>query len=88
MPADRSRTLFDHSKHYSGVVMQQGRVQLDADWNEQLAIQQHRTTKETVDVIGACGAPKKTDSFFITQAPHGNDLVIGPGEIYVDGLMC
>ena len=88
MPADRSRTLFDHSKHYSGVVMQQGRVQLDADWNEQLAIQQHRTTKETVDVIGACGVPKKTDSFFITQAPHDNDLVIGPGEIYVDGLMC
>jgi hypothetical protein len=88
MPADCSRTLFDHAKHYSGVLMQQGRVQLDADWNEQLAIQQHRTTTETVDVIGRCGVPKKTDSFLIKPAPHGvNDLQIEPGQIYVDGLL-
>ena len=26
-------------KHYAGVLMQQGRVQLDADWNEQLGMQ-------------------------------------------------
>jgi DNA-binding beta-propeller fold protein YncE len=88
MPADCSRTLFDHAKHYSGVLMQQGRVQLDADWNEQLAIQQHRTARETVDVIGPCGVPKKTDSFFITHAAHGNDLQIEPGQIYVEGLLC
>jgi len=88
MPGDFSRTLFDAAKHYSGVLMQQGRVQLDADWNEQLAIQQHRTNKETVDVIGRCGVPKGTDSFYIQQGPEGNDLQIGPGQIYADGLMC
>jgi hypothetical protein len=86
MPGNFSRTLFDHAKHYTGVLMQQGRVQLDADWNEQLAIEQHRTTKETVDVIGRCGVPKKTDSFFVTL--RGNDLEILPGQIYVDGLLC
>ena len=35
---DFTRTTFDPTHHYSGVRMQQGRVQLDADWNEQLDI--------------------------------------------------
>ena len=38
MPGDYSRRIFRNRKHYSGVLMQQGRVQLDADWNEQLDI--------------------------------------------------
>ena len=68
MRGDFSRSLFDKTKLIGPVLMQQGRVLLDADWNEQLAVEQHRTTKETVDVIGHCGVPKKTDSFFIKQA--------------------
>ena len=36
MKGDFSRLTFDPTKHFSGVRMQQGRVQLDADWNEQL----------------------------------------------------
>ena len=36
MPGDYSRRLFRRAKHYSGVLMQQGRVQLDADFNEQV----------------------------------------------------
>ena len=35
MPGDFSRDTFDSRNHFSGVLMQQGRVQLDADWNEQ-----------------------------------------------------
>ena len=42
MPGDYSRNTFDPRRHYSGVLMQQGRVQLDADWNEQQAIAAHR----------------------------------------------
>ena len=38
MKGDFSRITFDPKKHYSRVLMQQGRVQLDADWNEQAAI--------------------------------------------------
>jgi hypothetical protein len=86
MPGDFSRTLFDPTKSYSGVLMQQGRVQLDADWNEQLALQLHRTTAETIDVIGPCGAPKEGDGFLVTPLP--DDLLIAPGRFYADGLLC
>ncbi len=41
MKSDISRSSFDARKHYSKVVMQQGRVQLDADWNEQQDILLH-----------------------------------------------
>ncbi|MGA1875562.1 MAG: DUF6519 domain-containing protein [bacterium] len=88
MSGDFSRKTFDKKKHYSGVLMQQGRVQLDADWNEQLEIHQHRTETEAKDVIGRCGVPKKEDGFKIDIFPDGSDLTISPGRIYVDGLLC
>jgi DNA-binding beta-propeller fold protein YncE len=91
MPGDYSRKTFDSKKHYSGVLMQQGRVQLDADWNEQLEIQQHRTRTETKDVIGTCGVPKKTkkgNSFKIGIDNDGTDITILPGRIYAGGLLC
>ena len=34
MASDISRSAFGTSKHYVGVILQQGRVQLDADSNE------------------------------------------------------
>ena len=88
MAGDFSRNTFDPIRHFGGVLMQQGRVLVDAEWNEQLAIQQHRTHTETRDVIGNCGTPKKQDGFKITQTPHGNDLLIGAGRYYVEGLLC
>ncbi len=57
MKGDFSRLTFDPLKHYSGVRMQQGRVQMDADWNENLDILRHRIETETIDVIGQCGVP-------------------------------
>lgn len=57
MKADLSRSTFDAAKHYRDVRLQQGRVQLDADFNEQVDIVAHRVETETVDVIGQCGAP-------------------------------
>jgi Family of unknown function (DUF6519) len=63
MMGDISRKTFDPQKHYSGVLQQQGRVQVDADWNEQLAIQHHRTETESRDVIGQCGVPEKGGGF-------------------------
>jgi DNA-binding beta-propeller fold protein YncE len=86
MPGDYSRKTFNRKKHYRGVLMQQGRVQLDADWNEQLAIQLYRDETEAKDVIGLCGAPKSGDAFKITS--NGSDLLITPGRIYVGGLLC
>jgi hypothetical protein len=88
MSGDFSRSLFDPGKHYSGVLMQQGRVQLDADWNEQLAISLHRTATQTRDVIGDCGTPKSAEGFQITLIPGQDDLQIGAGRFYVGGLTC
>ena len=55
MKGDFSRDTFDPGKHYTGVLMQQGRVQLDADWNEQQSIHHHRIATQTRDVIGFSG---------------------------------
>jgi WD40 repeat protein len=88
MPGDYSRKIFNKKKHYRGVLMQQGRVQLDSDWNEQLDIEQYRTHTEAIDVIGTSGVPKKNNGFYISIAASGIDIEIAPGRIYVEGLLC
>jgi len=88
MKGDFSRDTFDRTKHYNGVLMQQGRVQLDADWNEQADITRHRIETEASDVIGPCGVPAGSDGFKIDTVSGINDLMISPGRIYVDGIMC
>lgn len=86
MKGDFARQTFKADKHYSGVLIQQGRVQLDADWNEQQAINRRRDELEGADVIGPSGAPKTSPGFQIT--PQGSDLRIGKGHFYVDGILC
>jgi hypothetical protein len=86
MKGDFSRDTFDRAKHYSRVLMQQGRVQVDADWNEQQAINTYRVETEAKDVVGACGAPVGDAGFGIT--PDAKTLKIGKGRIYVDGILC
>jgi hypothetical protein len=88
MPGDYSRKTFDGRKHYVGVLMQQGRVQLDADWNEQQRIGRYRDETEARDVIGSCGAPLSGGGYGISSLDDGRDLRISPGRIYVDGLLC
>lgn len=87
MKGDFSRDTFDARKHYSGVAMQQGRVQLDADWNEQQSIDRHRADTEAKDIVGASGAPLH-DAGFQLSTPDGKTLVIGKGRYYVGGLLC
>jgi hypothetical protein len=86
MKGDFSRETFNARKHYAGVLMQQGRVQLDADWNEQTSIVRYRAEIEAADVIGACGAPEAAPGFEI--ATDGTQLLIGAGRFYVDGILC
>jgi hypothetical protein len=87
MKGDFSRLTFDPKKHYRRVLMQQGRVQVDADWNEQEAINQYRAQIEARDVIGRCGAPLHDAGFQITVNNIG-ELVIGKGRFYADGILC
>jgi hypothetical protein len=67
MKGDFTRFTFNKEKHYSGVYMQQGRVQMDADWNEYVEIQAHRQQTEAKDVIGLCGVPVADDGFKIGE---------------------
>ncbi len=90
MKGDFTRSTFDHKKHYSGVRMQQGRVQLDADWNEQVDIQTYLIEQSLQDVVGPCGAPLQNAGFALTvfKGTNENILIIGKGHYYVHGTLC
>ncbi|MEU6164323.1 DUF6519 domain-containing protein [Streptomyces tanashiensis] len=95
MGADLSRVRFDALRDHSGVVMQQGRLLLDSDWNEFVAIVDRRLRAAAADLgtpgvtdgfSGAAVVPRTTpDAFRITSSEGG--LTIGRGRMYVDGLM-
>ena len=86
MSGDYSRQRFDPRKQFSAVLMQQGRVQLDADWNEQGAILDRRWRAETIDLIGRSGVPKEVPDGFKIVAT-GATFTIAPGRIYVNGVL-
>lgn len=92
MKADLTRKTFDPLKHFSQVIMQQGRVQLDADWNEQAAILLHSLRALAADLIGPQGGPAANLGFAInpypSNSPVANDFQIGPGVYYVNGIRC
>ncbi len=86
MKADLSRATFDKARRYRSVRMQQGRVQLDADFNEQQDILNHRIEIETRDSLGPVAVLIDNPGFGLT--PAGTDLSISAGRLYVDGLLC
>ncbi len=99
MKGDFSRSLFDAQKHYRGVRLQQGRVLLDADWNEQVDIQLHQTECELHGLLGVHGAPQTNAGFAITLPKASSssdatgellppDVQIAKGQRYVDGILC
>jgi len=88
MKGDFTRSTFDQKKHYSSIRMQQGRVQLDADWNEQSDITSYHIQTQGRAVIGLCGAPIKGGGFKIDPTADSKNLNISSGIIYVDGILC
>lgn len=91
MHADLSRSTFRPERHYSAVIAQQGRVQLDADANEQTAIELHRARTLAADLIGRHGGPRDAAGFRIQYVGGKHDidtLNIYGGRYYVDGILC
>lgn len=97
MHGDFTRLTFDKTRHYRSVRRQQGRVDVDADWNEQSDITSHRIEIEAKDVIGACGVPRHDAGFAIVDpsslpAPQPvlkpGDFLFGAGRAYVNGILC
>src|SRR5579872_1463781 len=86
MSFDMSRVTFDPWKDFSSVVMQQGRVQLDSDWNEWLAELTRRIRAGTMDIVGRAVYPATTPNAFLIT-PQGSSIIIGVGRMYVDGLL-
>ena len=83
---DFSRSTFNRSRHYTSVRMQQGRVMLDAEANEQADIGNYLRETVARDVIGRTGAPRDDAGFRIGVIP--GDLLISAGRFYVDGVLC
>jgi hypothetical protein len=79
MKGDFTRNTFDPKKHYRDVLLQQGRVLVDADFNEQAELTARRDETTTADIIGDCGGPADNAAFGIvneTTIP----LVANPSE--------
>ena len=90
MSFDNSRITFNPFNDYAGVVMEQGRVQTDSDWNEWLAEISRRTQAGTLDILGHAVYPPTTPfAFQINASSSGgvNSITIGRGRMYVDGLL-
>src|SRR3954469_11270868 len=79
MRGDFSRTTFRSDRHYSAVHLQQGRVLLDADFNEQSDLQRHRDRTLTADVAGASGAPAVGGGFAVRPSAHLHGAAGTPG---------
>src|ERR1051325_2894456 len=87
MAGDYSRFSENVRKRFSELLMQQGRVQLDADWNELVDILTRRDRLQARDTFGPAAVPRELPhSFEITGAGAG-DFTIGAGRMYVDGLL-
>lgn len=95
MKGDFSRLPDERSENFAGVLHQQGRVLLDADWNAQTAITVGWQDTAGRDIIGAGVAAVPADDqdgFKIVSAAHAAgttdvQLTVNPGRVWADGLL-
>jgi Family of unknown function (DUF6519) len=88
MASDRARISYDPTRAYRGVVVQQGRVTLEADVNEAGLIESEALRLETIDIIGPAGAPAAPppgDSYKVIPGATPEDTVIHAGVYYLGG---
>lgn len=95
MKGDFARVTFDPALHYSRVFQQQGRVLLEADWNEQGAIQLHLLRALATDLVGPCWAAGSGSFVIDTTDPADanktaalDEWRLSAGHFYVDGMLC
>jgi hypothetical protein len=88
MGSDRARITYDPHQHYRSVVMQQGRVTLEADWNEAQQISEEELRRETLDIVGPAGTPD--DGYRVVIPPPSTslpyDFLVEKGTMYVGGV--
>ena len=91
MAGDRARVSYDPKRKWRGVIAQQGRVTVEADWNEAATIGEERDRYVTLDVVGPVGTPD--GGYAVTAVPATGEqaastpdhLTIGKGTLYLGG---
>ena len=91
MAGDRARVSYDPSRKWRGLIAQQGRVSVEADWNEAAMIADERDRQVALDVVGRFATPNRgyavttvaREGEWARSAPR--DLAIGPGTLYLGG---
>jgi hypothetical protein len=84
---DLSRVAFEPTKRYAGVRMQQGRVNLDDDFNDAARIADDDEQRTLLHIVGPAGSPD--DGFRVSNARAAGgslDFDIAAGTMYVSGL--
>src|SRR6266702_2479682 len=88
MGSDRARISYDEQRQYRAVVMQQGRVTVEADWNEEWQIVNEEMRKEVLDIVGPCCTPN--DGYRVLQTGKPSrplfDFAVSKGTMYVGGM--
>jgi len=85
MKTQISRDSFHPEQRYSGVYLQQGRMILDADWNELSDIEKARLVDALRDAI-AGGAPRVGGLKVFADPAGSANIRIQPGALYVEGV--
>lgn len=89
MKGDFTRDTLDATRHFTRVLFQQGRVQLDSDLNELGGMLLRYLQALAADLIGPHGGPEANTGFEIMEdSLLEDDFFIGPGRYYVDGILC
>lgn len=84
---EKSRDAFQPKKRYAAVGMQQGRVMLDDDFNENERMRLEEERRVNLDVIGPAGSPDAGFSVSNGSAANGElDFDIAAGTFYLGGL--
>ena len=87
MYGDFSRLTFNRARSYTAAWSQQGRMQLDADFNEQTAILLDWMRTLATDFMGPAGGNHDTAGFEVTIDGSG-ELSLSAGHYYVAGIRC
>src|ERR1044071_8054723 len=87
MASDRARITYDEQRKYRSVVMQQGRVSLEADFNENVELENEVDRRVTLDVVGPTGTPDHGYGIGATLGSgNAREVWIGNGTMYVGGI--
>lgn len=85
MKTQISRDSFAPDQRYAGVFQQQGRMILDADWNELALLQNSRLVDALRDAI-AGGAPRVGGLRLYADPAGSSTIRLQPGVLYVKGV--